>query len=184
MKGHVRERGKGNWYAVLSTRDQQTGKRKVKFISLPDARGKREAQQALAHILAELDSGTLSSRKDHRGGILGALAGARQNANRCSLIRAIPPIYQCHHSDIGRCAAHQAPAGTNFRNVQQGPGQWPSRRQGRAVAPHRPPDPYDAETGAHAGVRVARHTIQSRCAGEAAEGTAQGNEDYRHRDDG
>jgi len=63
MKGHVRERGKGNWYAVLSTRDQQTGKRKVKFISLPDARGKREAQQALAHILAELDSGTLSSRK-------------------------------------------------------------------------------------------------------------------------
>ena len=63
MKGHVRERGKGNWYAVLSTRDQQTGKRKVKFISLPDAGGKREAQQALAHILAELDSGTLVEPK-------------------------------------------------------------------------------------------------------------------------
>jgi hypothetical protein len=44
MRGHVRERGKGNWYAVVSSQDQ-TGKRKVKFISLPDAKGKREAQQ-------------------------------------------------------------------------------------------------------------------------------------------
>ena len=182
MKGHVRERGKGNWYAVLSTRDQQTGKRKVKFISLPDAGGKREAQQALAHILAELDSGTLVEPKKTTAAVF--LARWLVHVKTQILIRAIPPIYQCHHSDIGRCAAHQAPAGTNFRNVQQGPGQWPSRRQGRAVAPHRPPDPYDAETGAHAGVRVARHTIQSRCAGEAAEGTAQGNEDYRHRDDG
>jgi integrase len=43
---------------VLSTRDQQTGSRKVKFISLPDATGKREAQQALARIVTELDSGT------------------------------------------------------------------------------------------------------------------------------
>jgi integrase len=58
MKGHVRERGKGNWYAVLSTQEPQTGKRKVKFISLPDAKGKREAQQALARIVTELDSGT------------------------------------------------------------------------------------------------------------------------------
>ena len=53
MRGHVRERGKGNWYAVLSTHDQQTGKRKVKFISLPDAKGKREAQQHLARIVTE-----------------------------------------------------------------------------------------------------------------------------------
>jgi integrase len=37
MKGHVRERGKGNWYAVLSVRDAQTGKRRVKFISLSGA---------------------------------------------------------------------------------------------------------------------------------------------------
>jgi integrase len=56
MRGHVRERGKGNWYAVLSTQDQ-TGKRKVKFISLPDAKGKREAQQALARIITEMNSG-------------------------------------------------------------------------------------------------------------------------------
>src|SRR5215472_6162608 len=58
MRGHVRERGKGNWYAVLSVRDQQTGKRKVRFISLPDAKGKREAQQALARIVTELGAGT------------------------------------------------------------------------------------------------------------------------------
>jgi integrase len=58
MRGHVRERGKGNWYAVLSTREQQTGKRKVRFIRLESATGKREAQQALARIITELDSGT------------------------------------------------------------------------------------------------------------------------------
>jgi len=58
MKGHVRERGKGNWYAVLSVRDPQTGKRKVRFISLPNANGKRDAQQALARIVTEINSGT------------------------------------------------------------------------------------------------------------------------------
>src|SRR6516165_8971322 len=58
MRGHVRERGKGNWYAVLSVRDPATGKRKVQFRSLPDCKGKREAQQALARIVAELDAGT------------------------------------------------------------------------------------------------------------------------------
>jgi hypothetical protein len=57
MRGHVRQRGKGNWYAVLSVKDPQTGKRKVKFVSLPDAKGKREAQQHLARIVTELDAG-------------------------------------------------------------------------------------------------------------------------------
>jgi len=38
MKGHIRERGKGNWYAVLSIRDPQTGKRKVRFHSCQIAR--------------------------------------------------------------------------------------------------------------------------------------------------
>src|SRR5262249_32135279 len=58
MRGHVRERGRGRWYAVLSTRDPQTGKRKVRFISLPNAKGKRDAQQALARIVTEINSGT------------------------------------------------------------------------------------------------------------------------------
>jgi integrase len=56
MRGHIRERGKGKWYAVLSVKDPQTGKRKVKFVSLPDAKGKREAQQHLARMLTELDA--------------------------------------------------------------------------------------------------------------------------------
>ncbi len=43
MKGHIRERGKGNWYAVLDIRDPATGKRKRKWHSLK-ATGKREAQ--------------------------------------------------------------------------------------------------------------------------------------------
>ena len=57
MKGHVRERGKGNWYAVLSVRDPQTGKRKVKWRSLPGCKGKREAQHECARILTEMQSG-------------------------------------------------------------------------------------------------------------------------------
>jgi integrase len=57
MKGHVRERGKGNWYAVLSVRDPQTGKRKAKFISLPGCKGKREAQAECARIVTEMRTG-------------------------------------------------------------------------------------------------------------------------------
>jgi integrase len=57
MRGHVRERGKGNWYAVLSIRDPQTGKRKVQWRSLPGCKGKREAQQECARIVTEMQSG-------------------------------------------------------------------------------------------------------------------------------
>jgi hypothetical protein len=34
MKGHVCERGTGNWYAVIDMRDPATGKRKRKWHSL------------------------------------------------------------------------------------------------------------------------------------------------------
>jgi len=61
MKGHVRERGKGNWYAVLSVRDAQTGKRKVKFHSLPEAKTKRVAQSACAKLITEISSGSYIS---------------------------------------------------------------------------------------------------------------------------
>src|SRR6516162_6253937 len=57
MRGHVRERGKGNWYAVLSVRDPQTGMRKVRFHSLPECKTKREAQTACARLLTETSSG-------------------------------------------------------------------------------------------------------------------------------
>src|SRR6516225_7149646 len=57
MNGHVRERGKGNWYAVLSVRDPQTGKRKVQWRSLPGCKGKRDAQQECARIITEMRSG-------------------------------------------------------------------------------------------------------------------------------
>src|SRR5436305_386025 len=45
MRGHIRERGKGHWYAIIDTRDAITGKRKRKWHSLK-AKGKREAQMA------------------------------------------------------------------------------------------------------------------------------------------
>jgi integrase len=61
MKGHVRERGKGNWYAVLSVRDPQTGKRKVRFHRLPECKTKREAQAECARLITEQRSGSLIS---------------------------------------------------------------------------------------------------------------------------
>jgi hypothetical protein len=57
MKGHVRERGKGNWYAVLSIRDPRTGRRKVKFQSLPGCKGKRDAQIECGRLIQEMNSG-------------------------------------------------------------------------------------------------------------------------------
>jgi integrase len=57
MKGHVRERGKGNWYAVLDVRDPATGKRRRKWHSLK-AKGKREAHTECATIISWIENGT------------------------------------------------------------------------------------------------------------------------------
>jgi hypothetical protein len=56
MKGHVRERGKGNWYAVVDLRDPATGNRKRKWHSL-EAKGKREAQIACADLISQISHG-------------------------------------------------------------------------------------------------------------------------------
>lgn len=60
MKGHVRERGKGHWYAVIETRDPATGQRKRKWVSLPSATGVRQAQIVCARLIGEVTSGSLS----------------------------------------------------------------------------------------------------------------------------
>ena len=57
MKGHVRERGPGNWCAVIDIRDPETGKRKRKWHSLPGCKGKREAQSECARIITEMGNG-------------------------------------------------------------------------------------------------------------------------------
>jgi len=51
MKGHVRERGAGNWYAVIDRRDPATGKRKRQWLSL-NANGKREAETECARLIS------------------------------------------------------------------------------------------------------------------------------------
>lgn len=58
MKGHVRERGAGHWYAVIDTRDVKTGARKRKWHSLPGCTGKRQAQVEVARLVSELKGGT------------------------------------------------------------------------------------------------------------------------------
>jgi integrase len=56
MKGHIRERGKGNWYAVLDVFDSETGKRKRKWHKL-DATGKKEAETEKAALITQLATG-------------------------------------------------------------------------------------------------------------------------------
>jgi integrase len=58
MRGHVRERGKGNWYAVLSVRDPQNGRRRVQWRSLPGCKGKREAQIECSRLINEIADGS------------------------------------------------------------------------------------------------------------------------------
>jgi integrase len=60
MKGHVRERGDGNWYAVIDVRNPLTGARKRKWVSLPSANGKRQAQIECARLISEAQTGGLS----------------------------------------------------------------------------------------------------------------------------
>ena len=57
MKGHIRERSPGNWWAVLNGRDPTTGKRKLQWHKL-EAKGKREAQIECAVLISKLTNGT------------------------------------------------------------------------------------------------------------------------------
>jgi Phage integrase, N-terminal SAM-like domain len=56
MKGHIRERSKGNWYTVLDVFDAETGKRKRKWHKL-DATGKKEAETEKAALITQLATG-------------------------------------------------------------------------------------------------------------------------------
>lgn len=53
--GHIRERSK--WYVIVSETDASTGRRKRKWISLPNAKTKREAGAASVLILADIAKG-------------------------------------------------------------------------------------------------------------------------------
>jgi integrase len=57
MRGHVRVRGNGHWYAVLDIHDAVSGVRRRKWVSLPQCKGKREAQLAIARIISEMQTG-------------------------------------------------------------------------------------------------------------------------------
>jgi integrase len=57
MRGHVRLRGQ-RWYAVIEVKDPTTQKRRRKWISLSDCKGKRQAQGRCAQLVAEIQSGT------------------------------------------------------------------------------------------------------------------------------
>lgn len=57
MKGHIRERGKGNWYAVFDVIDPQTGERKRKWQKL-EAKGKKEADTEMAALITQLSTST------------------------------------------------------------------------------------------------------------------------------
>jgi integrase len=56
MKGHIRERGAGNWYAVIDRHDA-AGKRKRKWQKLK-AKRRRDAQIECAQLITQLSAGT------------------------------------------------------------------------------------------------------------------------------
>jgi integrase len=56
MSGHVKLRG-NVWYAIIETVDPSTGKRKPKWHSLPDCKGKRQALDAHARLKTEMKGG-------------------------------------------------------------------------------------------------------------------------------
>ena len=56
MKGHIRERGAGNWYAVIDHPGSATGKRRQKWQKLK-AKGKREAQIECARLISQVSEG-------------------------------------------------------------------------------------------------------------------------------
>jgi len=63
MSGHVVRRGKrGTWYAVISTEDE-FGKRKVVFKSLPTARNKTEAKDQCYELQKEMKAGKYIAKK-------------------------------------------------------------------------------------------------------------------------
>jgi integrase len=57
MKGHIRERGAGKWYAVIDRRDPATGKRRRKWQKLK-AKGKRQAQIECAQLISQVSEGS------------------------------------------------------------------------------------------------------------------------------
>lgn len=74
MKGHIRERGAGHWYAVIDRPDSATGKRRQKWQKLK-ARGKREAQIECAQLISQVADGIyIDLKKDHAAAIPGKLA--------------------------------------------------------------------------------------------------------------
>jgi integrase len=58
MRGHIRERGRNHWYAVIDIRDPVTGERRRKWVSLPDCTGKRQAQLACSRLITEMQRGS------------------------------------------------------------------------------------------------------------------------------
>jgi hypothetical protein len=57
MRGHIRLRG-NVWYAVLDIRDPNTGVRRRRWVSLPDCKGKRQAQLACSRLITEMQRGS------------------------------------------------------------------------------------------------------------------------------
>jgi integrase len=57
MKGHIRERGDGNWYAIIERKEPSTGKRRRQWHKLK-AKGKREAQIECAQLISQVSEGS------------------------------------------------------------------------------------------------------------------------------
>ena len=102
MKGHIRERGKGNWYAVLDVLDPETGKRKRKWHKL-DATGKKEAETEKAALITQLVTGTyIDPQKTTLAEYLERWLTATQAERLPSHVRAVHRTHYKKHKPFAR----------------------------------------------------------------------------------
>lgn len=157
MRGHVRERGKGNWYAVLSIHDPVTGKRKVKWHKL-SVTGKRKAEAECARLITELRNGgycesdrvTVGQFLDRWLEYIRAQVSPRTHERYAEIARKnlIPTL-----GAIQLTKLQPTQIGTAYAKVAY---QWPPRWHRRAIPAHRPPHAPHSEASVRTGDCLAR----------------------------
>jgi hypothetical protein len=109
MRGHVRLRG-DVWYAVLSL--GIGNERKTVWRSLPECKGKREAETECRRLVREIDTGDFvmtDNSTAHNGSSIGfrlvaPVASAKLSATRLArgMANCLAPTF-CPHSALDRC---------------------------------------------------------------------------------
>ena len=127
MKGHIRERGKGNWYAVIAV-----GKKR-KWIPLKAA-GRREAQSECARLVTELTGQSIEPHRMTVGQFLTRWLAHKKPTIAPLTFERYEVLATKNSRTAGRLDdSDQATGAANFRSLRQGIGRGTAGREGRAV---------------------------------------------------